>query len=563
MKIAIIGVGFVGSTVADFLEQHGHTVVRVDPKYYDTTIAQATADAHGAIICVNTPSRPDGSCDGANVLHAYEEITRDIPIMVKSTVTPDIVVNWPNKIVTNPEFLREAHAAEDFKNQHTFVIGAEPAGREAAEFFQELFQPLLPHCEFVVVNRSTANTVKYVHNAWLATKVAFFHEMYSALPRDVDYRAMTGILANFPNIGSTHMQAPNSEGLLGYSGSCFPKDVSALNQFIDHSILRQVEATNENLKKKTVISDHHMMKLKERIPTKPFLMFIGTSHTYGECNGEHQPYTFAEHVAGQLGLECMNVGMSGALNIELLQVVNELNEIGAFNEHCQGVILEPRLTDNTAIVQTENYMNWPAIARGIQEHNKANVPVLAKTRIGELDVWHDNQIKHPVTLNEFLYIKLQSKNVDANKLKKIASGYLLEDDMANHLDRMMLERSVDKAEFDIAIESKNMYSAFQDLVIIQGIRNIISGKNIPFAWMLVDTRRPYLRALPEIYGGCSDIFDSLIFGDSAMEIILEHLGKSDISELNYLRCECHHLNREGNIILGELLVPEIRRIIDA
>lgn len=562
MKIAVIGVGFVGGTVADFLEQHEHEVVRVDPKYYDITIPEATADADAAIICVNTPANLDGSCDGANVLHAYEAIERDIPIMVKSTVTPDIVVNWPETIVTNPEFLREASASEDFQNQHTFIIGAEMRGRKAAEFFQNLFQPLLPECKFITVNRSTASIIKYTHNAWLATKVAWFHELYSTLPDDVDYQDVVDVLGEFSTIGPNHMQAPNHEGFLGYSGSCFPKDVSAFNHYIDHSILKQVQSTNENLKKKVVATDHIMRKLKKKIPHKPYAIFIGTSHTYGECNGQHLDYTYCKHVATGLGLECVNVGLSGATNIELLQVVNELDAIGAFGENCRLVMLEPRLTDNTTHVQVENWLPWNTVYTSIALESIGNTPILVSTGLGERETMDDGKIKYPVCLNDFLYTKIQPDQLDANRIKHINSGYFEKSDWKKTSDDYMLKKTLEAAEIKLAIESKNVASAFSDLVIIDSIKNLIIGKNIPFKWMLVDSREKFLSVLPKIYGGCTNIFDYLLFNDSAMEIMVEYLNLKNIEDLNYLRCECHHLNDDGNTILGEMILNEIKNILE-
>ena len=95
--------------------------------------------------------------------------------------------------------------------------------------------------------------VKYIHNSWLATKVAFFHEIYSKLPPEVDYDEVTDILGMFPNIGASHMKAPNEEGLLGYGGACFPKDTRALlftGLFFKSpfSILSEVVSTNERIK---------------------------------------------------------------------------------------------------------------------------------------------------------------------------------------------------------------------------------------------------------------------------------------------------------------------------
>ena len=69
------------------------------------------------------------------------------------------------------------------------------------------------------------------------------------MPASVDYDKLTEVLARFPTIGDNHMAAPNSEGTLGYSGNCFPKDVSALNSILEHTILQQVQETNDRLRK--------------------------------------------------------------------------------------------------------------------------------------------------------------------------------------------------------------------------------------------------------------------------------------------------------------------------
>ena len=96
-------------------------------------------------------------------------------------------------------------------------------------------------------NRSTASLIKYTHNAWLATKVAFFHELFKNLPNDVSYSTLTSTLGQMKNIGPSHMIAPSFEGTLGYGGHCFPKDVKALTNILEHSILEQVITTNKHL----------------------------------------------------------------------------------------------------------------------------------------------------------------------------------------------------------------------------------------------------------------------------------------------------------------------------
>ena len=95
----------------------------------------------------------------------------------------------------------------------------------------------------VVTNRATASMIKYIHNSWLATKVTFFHDLYTKLHKDVKYNELTGILGMFKNIGPSHMKAEK----LGYDGSCFPKDVEAFTNFTGSEILKVVMEVNDNL----------------------------------------------------------------------------------------------------------------------------------------------------------------------------------------------------------------------------------------------------------------------------------------------------------------------------
>ena len=94
--------------------------------------------------------------------------------------------------------------------------------------------------------------IKYTHNAWLATKVAFFHELFlnTRSIEDFNYSELTSTLGSMKNIGASHMIAPNFEGTFGYGGHCFPKDVKALTNLLDHSILKQLIESNEELLKR-------------------------------------------------------------------------------------------------------------------------------------------------------------------------------------------------------------------------------------------------------------------------------------------------------------------------
>ena len=249
MKIAVIGCGFVGATVANYLEKHLVEVYRVDPKYYDTTVFDIRETCEAFIVCVPTPEGKDGVCDDSAIVKVINQLDTQKSILLKSTVTPDLMREYPSNVTYNPEFLRALHAEKDFENQELFILGSED--QEQTTFWSNLFSHL--NTKVVVTNRTTASMIKYTHNAWLATKVAFFHEIFANAPKDMNYSMMTSTLAQIKNIGPSHMMVPSDAGTLGYGGHCFPKDVKALTNIIDHSILEQTITTNKRLNKRSVL----------------------------------------------------------------------------------------------------------------------------------------------------------------------------------------------------------------------------------------------------------------------------------------------------------------------
>jgi len=249
MKICIFGNGFVGSTVAQFLISNTlHEVTIIDPKYFNNDPLECILDADGVIICVPTPPGPRGSCDDRIVQSIIDMCDYRTKIMVKSSVTPDLVEKYPPNVVYCPEFLRQNHATEDFSKQKHMIIGHHKNAEDQANWWKDIFYGCFHTLEIIKTDRATASMVKYMHNAWLATKVVFFHQIYKSMPEGSDYNMMTSILEKFTNIGPSHMKAPNEEGRLGYGGACFPKDVQAILEVIKHPLLTDVDKHNRGFR---------------------------------------------------------------------------------------------------------------------------------------------------------------------------------------------------------------------------------------------------------------------------------------------------------------------------
>jgi UDPglucose 6-dehydrogenase len=291
MRIAMIGTGYVGLVSGVCLSDFGHEVVCVDrdaakierlrrgevPIYepgleallarnvaagrlsFTTDIAAAVPGAGAAFIAVGTPSRRgDGHADLSFVYAAARDIARALAapavVVTKSTVPvgtnrevlrilreerPDIAAD----IASNPEFLREGAAIEDFMRPDRIVIGLDrPAGAQglAREIMADIYRPLaLRDLPIVWTDLETAEMIKYAANAFLATKVTFINEV-AALCEAVgaDVKDVAKGIGLDGRIGSKFLHAGP-----GYGGSCFPKDTQAFARTAqDHGLpLRLVE----------------------------------------------------------------------------------------------------------------------------------------------------------------------------------------------------------------------------------------------------------------------------------------------------------------------------------
>jgi UDPglucose 6-dehydrogenase len=287
MRIAMIGTGYVGLVSGACFSDFGHDVICVDkdadkiarlidgvmPIYepgldqlvatnvrakrlaFTTDLKAGVADADAVFIAVGTPSRRgDGHADLSYVFAAAREIAAALKpgavVVTKSTVpvgTGDEVERILREerpgleayVVSNPEFLREGAAIEDFKRPDRVVVGTEEAPARAA--MREIYRPLyLNRSPILFTARRTSELIKYAANAFLATKITFINEiadLCEAVGADIQDVSRGIGLDN--RIGAKFLHAGP-----GYGGSCFPKDTLALLKTADDmdTPLRVVEA---------------------------------------------------------------------------------------------------------------------------------------------------------------------------------------------------------------------------------------------------------------------------------------------------------------------------------
>jgi UDPglucose 6-dehydrogenase len=297
MKITVVGTGYVGLVSGTCLADVGNDVLCLDVDAGKVRILEeggipihepglleivrsnvaagrlrfttdvARAVEHGAIqfIAVGTPPDEDGSADLQYVLSAARNIGRhmnDYKVIVdKSTVpvgTGDKVqqaiaevlaergVAIPHAVVSNPEFLKEGAAVEDFMRPDRIVIGAEDP--QAIELMRALYAPFQRnHARLVVMDIRSAELTKYAANAMLAARISFMNELANLAEKlGADIEMVRQGIGSDPRIGF-HFLYPGC----GYGGSCFPKDVQALlrtarlDAGIDLKVLDAVEVAND------------------------------------------------------------------------------------------------------------------------------------------------------------------------------------------------------------------------------------------------------------------------------------------------------------------------------
>lgn len=227
MKIQIAGYGFVGMAHALALQASGIEVHIYDPYKGEPDWCK---DCDAIIIAVSTPQHSDGSCDMSNVYSCVEAANLynpDTPILIKSTISLDgwrlINRSYPGINITfSPEFLRAEHALEDFKKQTATMIG----GGHISFWMNVLSTSLGTYVD--VTDPEVLILTKYFRNSYLATKVAFFNQMYDICEAaGVDAKKVLTNTAKDDRIGTSHTQITEERG---FGGHCFPKDTSAICQ---------------------------------------------------------------------------------------------------------------------------------------------------------------------------------------------------------------------------------------------------------------------------------------------------------------------------------------------
>jgi len=295
MRIAVVGTGYVGLVAGTCFAESGNNVTCIDideekirklrdgiiPIYepgleellkrnvhdarlhFTTSYAEAIPDAQVVFIAVGTPPGEDGSADLKYVLSAAESIAREmkqytvvvdkstVPVGTARKVAAALKANTDCEfdVVSNPEFLKEGAAIDDFLKPDRVVIGSDT--ERAAKIMDELYEPFVRTGNPIIhMDIESAELTKYAANAMLATRISFMNEIANICSRvGANIDAVRRGIGSDRRIGSRFLFAG-----LGYGGSCFPKDVQAIvktsqEHGYDFRILHAVESVNESQKR--------------------------------------------------------------------------------------------------------------------------------------------------------------------------------------------------------------------------------------------------------------------------------------------------------------------------
>ena len=241
MHFHLHGYGYVGRAVVNkFAERDSFTIF--DPLHPELEVC-TDKEADGVIVCVPTPSNGEGSCNFSIVASAVRKYDRQIPILVKSTIDQtglDQLVDY--NITFNPEFLRAETADADYADQSHIYIGG-----GSVDFWEAVFFRHFRKAYIVKSDIPTLVLTKYFKNAFLATKVAFFNQLYDICQKQgVKFEDVRKFVTQDARIGDSHSWVTEERG---FGGACFPKDTQALiYEHPDATIVAEAVRYNETLK---------------------------------------------------------------------------------------------------------------------------------------------------------------------------------------------------------------------------------------------------------------------------------------------------------------------------
>jgi len=239
-KIGVIGQGFVGTAVKEGMKNYYDVrTFDINGNCNEPSLDELISQVKETFLCLPTPMKKSGECDLSIVRKCLNSISNIVEfyqkenfiVIIKSTIPPGTTEQLNKEfkylhIAFNPEFLTEANAVEDYKNQNRIIIGAE---RPYSSRVKQIFAKAFPKVPIIKTSSTIAETIKYVTNTFLSMKVSYANEIYKLCEGlNIDYDKVIEYARYDDRLGNSHWSVPGPDGDFGFGGHCFPKDIAAL-----------------------------------------------------------------------------------------------------------------------------------------------------------------------------------------------------------------------------------------------------------------------------------------------------------------------------------------------
>jgi UDPglucose 6-dehydrogenase len=239
-KIGVIGQGFVGNAVREGMKNYYNVrTYDINGNGNEPSLDELISQVNETFLCVPTPMKKSGECDLSIVRECLQNISdivefyqkENFIVIIKSTIPPGTTEQLNKEfkylhIAFNPEFLTEANAVEDYKNQNRIIVGAD---RPYSSRVKQIFAKAFPKVPIIKTSSTIAETIKYVTNTFLSMKVSYANEIYQLCEKlEIDYDKVIEYARYDDRLGNSHWSVPGPDGDFGFGGHCFPKDIAAL-----------------------------------------------------------------------------------------------------------------------------------------------------------------------------------------------------------------------------------------------------------------------------------------------------------------------------------------------
>tara|TARA_Y100000816_G_C26093838_1_gene578454 strand:- start:731 stop:1519 length:789 start_codon:yes stop_codon:yes gene_type:complete len=238
MKIAIIGIGFVGNALMySFLKKNINCIFY--DKYKNIGNLQECLQSNICFLCLPSNLNSENMYNLSELYETCEFLYHNMytgVIVIKSTVLPNtlkqLIVKYNTlKFVSNPEFLSAKTANEDFHNQSHIVVGAE--NKDYSQIVCDFYKEHYPKACISSCSSNEAESMKIFCNSFYSVKIQFFNELYLLCNKlDCNYNTVRDLMLKNNWIHPMHTNVPGHDGKLSYGGGCLPKDIQALMQFM-------------------------------------------------------------------------------------------------------------------------------------------------------------------------------------------------------------------------------------------------------------------------------------------------------------------------------------------